>query len=76
MAMGYYNNGVYANDTWYAERTNASMSTHYNCTIPTTCQKNVVKKQQVCEGNHELHSCNIHIISKDGNLIDLLTLQR
>ena len=55
MAMGYYNNGVYANDTWYAERSNASMSTHYNCTIPTTCQKNVVKKQQVCEGNYELH---------------------
>ena len=76
MAMGYYNNGVYANETWYAERGNASMSTHYNCTIPTTCQNNVVKKQQVCEGNYELHSCNIHMISKDGNLIDLLTLQR
>ena len=76
MAMGYYNNGVYANETWYAERSNASMSTHYNCTIPTTCQNNVVKKQQVCKGNNELHSCNIHMISKDGNLIDLLTLQR
>ena len=76
MAMGYYNNGVYANGTWYAERGNASeMSTHYNCTIPTTCQNNSEKKQQFCKGNSELHSCNIHMISKDGNLIDLLTLQ-
>ena len=70
MAMGYYNNG--ANDTWYAERGNATeMSTHYNCTIPTRCQN----KQQFCKGNIELHSCNIHTISKDDNLIDLLTLQ-
>ena len=55
MAMGYFNNGVYANETWYAERGNASMSTDYNCAIPTTCQNNVVKKQQVCKGNNELH---------------------
>ena len=76
MAMGYYNNGVYANDTWYSERGNASeMSTHYNCTIPTTCQNNSEKKQQFCKGNSELRSCNIHMIFKDGNLIDLLTLQ-
>ena len=76
MAMGYYSNVVYANGTWYPERGNASeMSTHYNCTIPTTCQNNSEKKQQFCKGNSELHSCNIHMISKDGNLIDLLTLQ-
>ena len=76
MAMGYYSNVVYANGTWYPERGNASeMSTHYNCTIPTTCQNNLKKKQQFCKGNNKLHSCNIHIISKDGNLIDLLTLQ-
>ena len=74
MAMGYYNNG--ANDTWYAERGSATeMSTHYNCTIPTRCQSDLEKKQQFCKGNNELHSCNIHMISRDGNLIDLLTLQ-
>ena len=74
MAMGYYNNG--ANDTWYAERGNATeMSTHYNCTIPTRCQNDLEKKQQFCKGNNELHSCNIHMISRDGNLIDLLTLR-
>nr|XP_058946193.1 fibroblast growth factor receptor 3-like [Pocillopora verrucosa] len=59
MAMGYYNNGVYANGTWYAERGNASMSTHYNCTIPTTCQNNVVKKQQVCEVPVRLKGANV-----------------
>ena len=74
MAMGYYNNG--ANDTWYAERGNATeMSTHYNCTIPTRCQNDLEKKQQFCKGNNESHSCNIHMISRDGNLIDLLTLR-
>ena len=69
MAMGYY--------TWFAERGNASkMSTHYNCSIPTTCQSNLGKKQQICKGNNKLHSFNIHMTPKDGNLIDLLTLRR
>ena len=69
MAMGYY--------TWFAERGNASeMSTHYNCSIPTTCQSNLGKKQQICKGNNKLHSFNIHMIPKDGTLIDLLTLRR
>ena len=77
MAVGYYNNGVFANYTWYAERGNTSeMSTHCNCTIPTTCENNLEKKQQICKGNNEFHSFNIHVISKDGNLINLLTLRR
>ena len=75
--MGYYDNGVFSNDTWYAERGNASeMSTDYNCTIPTRCQNNLENKQQICKGNNELHSFNIRMISKGGNLIDLLTLWR
>ncbi|XP_022777828.1 receptor-type tyrosine-protein phosphatase kappa-like [Stylophora pistillata] len=50
MAMGYYNNGVYVNDTWYAKRGNASKkSSYHNCTIPTTCEKNLAKKQQFCK---------------------------
>ena len=61
MAMGYYNNGVFADDTWFAERGNASkMSIHYNCTIPTTCQNDLAKKQQFCKGNNELHSRNTY----------------
>nr|XP_058969437.1 scavenger receptor cysteine-rich domain superfamily protein-like [Pocillopora verrucosa] len=60
MAMGYYNNGVYANDTWYSERGNASeMSTHYNCTIPTTCQNNSEKKQQFCKVPVRLNGANV-----------------
>ena len=77
MAMGYYDNGVFANYTWYAERGNASeISIDYNCTIPTRCQNNLGKKQQICKGNNELHSFHIYTISKEGNLIDLLTLRR
>ena len=75
--MGYYDNGVFANYTWYAERGNASeISTDNNCTIPTRCQNNLEKKQQICKGNNELLLFHIHTISKEGNLTDLLTLRR
>nr|XP_058952666.1 inactive tyrosine-protein kinase 7-like [Pocillopora verrucosa] len=58
MAMGYYNNG--ANDTWYAERGNATeMSTHYNCTIPTRCQNDLEKKQQFCKVPVRLNGANV-----------------
>ncbi|XP_066030697.1 fibroblast growth factor receptor homolog 1-like [Pocillopora verrucosa] len=60
MAMGYYSNVVYANGTWYPERGNASeMSTHYNCTIPTTCQNNLKKKQQFCKVPVRLNGANV-----------------
>nr|XP_058962259.1 hemicentin-2-like [Pocillopora verrucosa] len=52
MAMGYY--------TWFAERGNASkMSTHYNCSIPTTCQSNLGKKQQICKVPVRLNGTNV-----------------
>ncbi|CAH3155132.1 unnamed protein product, partial [Pocillopora meandrina] len=60
MAMGYYSNAVYTNDTRYAERGNSSeMSTHYNCTIPTTCQNNLEKKQQFCKVPVRLNGANV-----------------
>ncbi|XP_022809918.1 scavenger receptor cysteine-rich domain superfamily protein-like [Stylophora pistillata] len=60
MAMGYYNNGVYVNDTWYAERVNASKtSINHNCTIPTTCEKNLTKKQQFCKVPVRLNGANL-----------------
>ncbi|PFX12207.1 Hemicentin-2 [Stylophora pistillata] len=60
MAMGYYNNGVYANDTWYAERGNASKKSDYhNCTTPTTCQKSLAKKHQFCKVPVRLNGANM-----------------
>nr|XP_058962211.1 vascular endothelial growth factor receptor 3-like isoform X2 [Pocillopora verrucosa] len=60
MAMGYYDNGVFANYTWYAERGNASeMSTDYNCTIPTRCQNNLENKQQICKVPVRLNGANV-----------------
>ena len=79
MAMGYYNNGVYANDTWYAERGNASKkSIYHNCTTPTTCQKNLAKKHQFCKGKNELYTCNIFVIpfSEFGNMINFKYIDR
>ena len=60
MAMGYYNNGLYVNDTWYAKRGNVSKtSIYHNCTIPTTCEKNLAKKKQFCKGKSELYSFSV-----------------
>ncbi|XP_022777869.1 scavenger receptor cysteine-rich domain superfamily protein-like, partial [Stylophora pistillata] len=60
MAMGYYNNGVYVNNTRYAERGNTSKtSICHNCTIPTTCEKNLAKKQQFCKVPVRLNGANV-----------------
>ena len=79
MAMGYHNNGVYANDRRYAERENSSeTSIYHNCTIPTTCEKNLAKKQQFCKGNNEMYSCNTFMIpfSKFGTKINFKYIDR
>ncbi|PFX13243.1 Scavenger receptor cysteine-rich domain superfamily protein [Stylophora pistillata] len=60
MAIGYYNNGVYVNGTWYAERRNTSKtSIYHNCTIPATCEKNLAKKQQFCKVPIRLNGANV-----------------
>ncbi|XP_022809307.1 uncharacterized protein LOC111346277, partial [Stylophora pistillata] len=57
---GYYNNGVYVNGTWYAERRNTSKtSIYHNCTIPATCEKNLAKKQQFCKVPIRLNGANV-----------------
>lgn len=51
-AMGYANNGVHDNGTWYSASNNASStSVRYNCTTLTECGGNIDNNTQLCKGS-------------------------
>ncbi|KAJ7323787.1 hypothetical protein OS493_030576 [Desmophyllum pertusum] len=49
--MGYSNNGVDDNGTWYTDNNNSSnTSIHHNCSSLTKCGKNIDNNLQLCKG--------------------------